>query len=294
MPNRVSDRGGDSDWDMNAPVFDPEWTGAGLPAIWVTFQEEAPANGRTGRIRWCRYPEEPVEEGPAGTAVDQLFDGADLDEGGNLALHYGSQYYDEGMSLQDPELRQSRVDCFRAAELLYLWAASKGSVHALANLGYVYSYDRCEGQYLGLDELGRRVCEPDEAFPLDRRAFECYQQAADLGHPEACYKLGDMMHDGRGCEPSLGGAAELWERGYRQAIHWNVPVWWGSAALRLGGAFEEGEGCEQSFSQALTWYERAETGLRIAVDQGDWYYRKALRNASEGVVRCRQELSGQY
>ena len=70
------------------------------------------------------------------------------------------------------------------------------------------------------------------------------------------------------------------------------PVIWGSAALRLGRAHEEGEGCEQSFDHACAWYERATTGLSIAVRSGDGWCRGALRRCEVGLTRMRQEIEG--
>lgn len=74
----------------------------------------------------------------------------------------------------------------------------------------------------------------------------------------------------------------------------DAPFVWGSAALRLGRAHEEGEGCEQSFVDARTWYERATTGLSIAVDGGDDWYQDALWRAEAGLKRVRQEIDGTY
>ena len=287
-------RGNDSNWSTNAPVCSLEFPDEGLPYVWITYQNVEPTLEVTGRDCWHSYPGALVGEELEPDLNDWFGTEADPDEDGNLALHYGAQYYDEAMNTQDEAFHQDRIDCFRAAEALFLWGASKGNAQAYVNLGYVYSYDRCEGQYLGMDEHGTWIRKDDEPFPRERRAYECFASAAKLGHPNACYKLGDLVRDGRGCEPSLKRAVELWERGYRLSSKYNVPVWWGASALRLGHAHEYGEGCIQDFAEALTWYERAETGLRIAVDQGDWYYRAALRQATDGVTRCRQELSGAY
>lgn len=292
-------RGNDSNWATNAPVFSIEFEGEGLPSIWITQPVEPPTAERTGRNCLHRYPgalvgeETEEEDDPLG-----WFDmEGDEDEDGSLALWYGGHYYDEGMRTRDPLFRQDRLDCFRAAEVLYLWSASKGNAQAFANLGYVYSYDRCEGRYLGMDETASWVDGwPDNPgpYPHERRAFECLEHAAQLGHPEACYKLGDLLRDGRGCEANPARAFLLWRKAYELAQEQDVPVWWGSAALRLGGAYENGEVCKHDFAEALRWYERAATGLQIAVDHGDWYYRKALAGARDGATRCQQELSGEY
>lgn len=53
------------------------------------------------------------------------------DPNGNIALSYGANYYIEGMSYTDPEDRETRIQCFQAAETLYLHAAAKGNVIVL-------------------------------------------------------------------------------------------------------------------------------------------------------------------
>ncbi len=279
-------RGSDGNWATNAPVFSCERNESvspgehALPIIRVTAKVKEPTPELTGRTAVQHYPDASA--------------GSDSDPDGLLALRFGANYYEEGMCTQDERFHQDRIDCFRAAELLYLWSACKGNVQAYVNLGYVYGYDRCEGQYLGVDEWGRGAHEANGEFPRERRAYECLKVAADACHPEACYKLGDLVSQGRGCAPSLTRAIDLWETAFRLASDVDVPVWWGSAALRLGDAYEEGKGCAVSFSEALRWYELAETGLQIAVDLGDWYYKKALARARGGVLRCKQELDGRY
>lgn len=292
-------RGNDSNWATNAPVFSVDFRGGELPVIWITEPVEAPSLETTGRNCFHRYPGALIDVEDEGNddPADWFSLEGNPDEDGSLALWYGGRYYDEGMRTRDPLFRQDRIDCFRAAEVLYLWAASRENVQAFVNLGYVYSYDRCEGRYLGMDEGGNWVDDwPDSPlpYPHERRAFKCYGRATEMGHPEACYKLGDLLYDGRGCEANRTLALHLWRRAFDLARDQGVPVWWGSAALRLGRSYEEGEAVRANFSKALTLYERATTGLQIAVDHGDWYYRKALAGAQDGVTRCQQELSGKY
>ena len=120
-----------------------------------------------------------------------------------------------------------------------------------------------------------------------------YSPDGDEGGWDALNLGGRYYDEGMGCVADPGEAfrwfREAYELGQRER-----PVIWGSAALRLGQACEEGEGCEQSFEEARTWYERAETGLEIAVRGGDSWYRGALRRAHDGLARVKQELSGDY
>jgi hypothetical protein len=60
-------------------------------------------------------------------------------------LGAGADYYNEAMSCDWRTER--RVECFRAAEVLYLHASRLGNAMADDDLTYVYSYDRCEGNY---------------------------------------------------------------------------------------------------------------------------------------------------
>ncbi|MBP3884391.1 MAG: sel1 repeat family protein [Olsenella sp.] len=298
-------------WSGGAPVFDWSWPSAaegdsydksyGLPNVWVTQQVVEPTESATGReCVWCYSPEG--------------------DPDGEMALSFGARYYEEGMSCDVTYEHEKRVLCFRAAELLYLHASRKGNRFADLNLGYVYSYDRCEGSYWSRlhapvetseqdDETsGPDVNEPDddglgaataarstacEELDCDSHAYEHFRRAAESGIAEACYKLGDLLRDGRGCGADLAGAFEWFCRAYRLGRD-ESPVIWGSAALRLGRAFEEGEGCDQGFDEAEDWYERAVTGLGTAVRSGETWYRGALRQAEKGLARVRQELSGMY
>ena len=258
-------------WGGDAPVFDTngiyEWGGKvwDYPDVWITVQRCEATATSTGRdCIWHYTPDDDPE--------------------GWDALAYGGGYYDEGMDCVDEILHEKRILCFQACELLYLHASAKGNRVADMCLGYLYSYDRCEGQYWHVRE---------HPFDPDKRAYEHLKQAAEAGIAEACYKLGDLVRDGRGCEPDLAYAFELFKRAFELGQK-QAPRLWGSAALRLGSAYEEGEGCVQSFVDAEHWYEIASTGLGIAVRAGDGWYRGALRRAERGLKRVRQELSGEY
>ena len=264
-----------NDWDGNAPVFrtDNEYAYGGVtypyPDVWVSEQVREPTDASTGRAYVAHYTPE-------------------ADPFGWEALEYGSHYYNEAMSCSrdDEDEHAKRILCFQAAELLYLHASYKGNPVADLNLGYVYSYDRCEGHYWDAPPEGG-------TFSCSEHAYAHYRKAAEAELGEACYKLGDLLRSGRGCEIDLDEAFVWFQRGYELGRE-EDPVIWGSAALRLGRAYEEGEGCEQSFAESLTWYERATTGLGIAVRGGDGWYRGALRHAEEGLARVKQELNGAY
>ena len=311
-------RSNGSGWDGDASVFDWEWPVAkdgssydksyGLPNVWITVQAWDPATKTVGRDCIGHYT-------------------PDEDPEGWEALRFGAEYYEEGMSCDPEDEHERRIMCFQAAELLYLHASKKGNPYADLNLGYVYSYDRCEGSYWdrnasdpapegareavtwlsshgiqldGKEELPDNVAamlgwltSSQNEFSCDEYAYKHYRKAAEAGLAEACYKLGDLLREGRGCACDLAEAFSWYKKAYDLGTN-DTPVVWGSAALRLGRAFEEGEGCEQSFESACTWYERATTGLHIAVRCGEHWYRGALRHAEKGLARTKQELNSEY
>ena len=96
----------------------------GLPRIWVS--EPAP-DGR-GRTFVASYP-------------------CGADRGGWRALELAEVYFSEALGLPGEEHRRRRVDCYRAAEMLLLHAAARGSVGAHCRLGVIYEGDLCEGAY---------------------------------------------------------------------------------------------------------------------------------------------------
>ena len=211
-----------------------------------------------------------------------------LDPDGEIALKYGVDYYCEGMGYVDPADRSTRIECFQAAELLYRHAAARGNVLALLNLGYLYSYDRCEGDYW--DDFYRLMNQlPKEPFSRERRAFECFEAADAAGIGEASLKLGDLYRFGIGCEDNARKAYACYQRALDK-IEYESAAIAGSIALRFGECHEEGFGCEQSFESALGWYERAAATLKEAVEAGDTWYERSLARARAGLKRCRQEV----
>lgn len=262
--------------EPGVPVFEinPDSTtrypnGDKLPGILVT----APVRDREGNILGRRYT---MAYPPQGG-----------DPQGEEALWQGGCYYEEAMEYTDAADREKRVDCFRATELLYRHAAGKGNAVANMCLGYVYSYDRCEGRYW-VDPDAAEAAAP---YPRKERAFACFFAAAQACIPEACYKLGDMYKNGVGCEPDGREAYRWYARSQELATRGERPVILGSIALRLADCYEEGLGCEQSFPLALKMFRRAVSALEVAVDTGETWYEKPLAAARAGVKRCEQELA---
>lgn len=268
------------------PVFEFDFsdfreTKAGrLPLIWVTVPLYETTGGdeplRRDRIDcWPQFYED---------------DAAPQDD--ETPLQYGSWYYNEAMRYQAPDEHEMRVEAFQAAEVLYLWAAAAGNVQAVVNLGYIYSYDRCENGYWA--RTLRIIEGDDDAYgwecPRDAWAYACWQHGAERGHAESCYKLGDFQKYGRGCAKDEAAALASYRRGY-ELSKGDGDGYWGPPALRLATCYEEGIGCDPDFEQARHWYGIARAGLSIIVNSGNWYYRRSLNQAEDGAKRMDQELS---
>ena len=161
----------------------------GLPRIWVS--EPAP-DGR-GRTFVASYP-------------------CGADRGGWRALELAEVYFSEALGLPGEEHRRRRVDCYRAAEMLLLHAAARGSVGAHCRLGVIYEGDLCEGAYW--DGLADRQALHKADTPCDERAYLHFSFGAYHGHGECCWRLGDLVAAGRGCASSAARAFSLYRRAF--------------------------------------------------------------------------------
>ncbi|MDE8703066.1 hypothetical protein PZH32_08850 [Adlercreutzia equolifaciens] len=244
-----------------------------LPRIWIT--ERAQGGDGCGRAFVASYPSGP-------------------DKGGWRAFDLAEIYFAEALSLAGEEHRAQRVECYRAAEILLLHAASRGHVAAHWRLGIIYEGDLGEGRYWeGL--LESRALHSAKT-PCDERAWRHFSYAAYHGHGEACWRLGDMVAAGRGCVADVGRAWQLYRRAFEleNGAFDEDRASTGNAALRLARAFELGRGCAQSFRRARTWYRVAACSLGAAFDQGQWHYKRERAEARRGVARMAQELDGRY
>lgn len=132
---------------------------------------------------------------------------------------------------------------------------------------------------------GMMLADPEHA----NTRLDCFR-AADAGVAEACYKLGDAYKNGIGCDIDEQKAYASYRRA-GQCDDGRAPYQTGSIALRLAECLENGIGCEHDFGLALGQYERAERFLDAAVSTGDWYYKRALHGARDGITRCKQETA---
>lgn len=128
------------------------------------------------------------------------------------------------------------------------------------------------------------------------KAEKMYRKAAEQGHAEAQYKLGQMHSVGRGARLSQIEAAKWYRAAADQGHNWarhslahlyedGRGVAWDekeattlllAAALdghagsqaHMGERFEEGRGVERDYSKALDWYRRGAEGGDIVAQVG--------------------------
>ncbi len=232
----------------------------------------------------------PAPDGRGRTFVASYPCGAD--RGGWRALELAEVYFSEALGLPGEEHRRRRVDCYRAAEMLLLHAAARGSIGAHCRLGVIYEGDLCEGAYW--DGLADRQALHKADTPCDERAYLHFSFGAYHGHGECCWRLGDLAAAGRGCASSAARAFSLYRRAFDLGSGRidEDRASTGNAALRLARAFELGRGCEQDFRRARTWYRLAAIGLGAAFDAGQWHFKRERIEARRGVARMAQEHAG--
>lgn len=235
---------------------------------------------------------EPDVDGPGRTFIAAYPSGPD--RAGVRAMELAEVCFAEALGLVGEECRRQRIDCYRAAEVLFLHAAARGNVAAHCRLGIIYADNLCEGEYWqGLLEC-RALHSADT--PCDERAYAHFSFGALHGHAECCWRLGELVAAGRGCAPDAVRALTL----YRQAFDGENGrldedcAQTGNAALRLARAFELGRGCSQDFRRARTWYRLAAISLGAAFDAGQWHFKRERIEARRGIARMAQELAGTY
>lgn len=99
-----------------------------LPRIWLSEQVANTSRDGGRRVFVESYPSAP-------------------DRGGARALELGDRYLGEGLHPKGGLEGRGRVECFKAAEILYLHAVRRGNREAAARLRRIYRDDLCEGDY---------------------------------------------------------------------------------------------------------------------------------------------------
>lgn len=272
----------------------------GLPRIWLSEKACAASSGsiQPRKLSGC-YP-------------------SDTDKGGVRALALAERYFAEGLNLVGEQSKTERVQCFQAAELLYMHAMHRGNLPACTRLGVLYRFDMCRGSYLK-DRLFKKG-KHAKAISAEATAFRLFRKAASQGDAEAMVQLGEMLIAGVGCSrnPDLAfkffksairrcsgmsfGQVEgsVFSEDGRHKMHRVLASYpedaanMGNAALHIAEAFEQGRGARQSFSMARIWYEVAYEALSLSFDHGFWYSKRNKCKARQGYLRALQEINGKY
>lgn len=271
----------------SVPVFQVDRKGGlrteKLPRIWLSEIVPDKGDGGSSRRFVCSYPN-------------------GHDSGGKRALELAERYFSEGLSCYGTE---SAVECFQAAEILYLHACERGSVEAHTRLGVLYRSDMCKGRYwkyaISSHAKHARECVAEKAVKMLRRA-------AARGSAEAKWQLGDMIHESADTPSDEALAFSLYKGSFCRASGCSLGsvesivdvhdvlnlvqgedstlLHAGCAARRIAECVEAGRGCAKDARRALAWYEAAAHLLDSCVDAGCWHYAEELARAQAGAARA--------
>lgn len=115
----------------NVPVFAIDRMGTEfrerLPRIWLSEKVSNTRHDGMRRVFVESYPSAP-------------------DHGGTVALELGDRYLGEGMKARNRMPKES-LECFKAAEILYLHSVRRGNRDAAGRLRRIYAEDLCQGDY---------------------------------------------------------------------------------------------------------------------------------------------------
>ncbi len=180
---------------------------------------------------------------------------------------------DELIALADKYYEGEEKD-YDKAFALYSEAAAKGSLYALAHLGWCYVWGEgvendkhkgfalikesaekgnAEGLYcLGVCYYNGKGVEKDYA-----EAVKWYRKSAELGNPKAQYNLGVCYRKGEGVEKDYAEAVKWWRKSAEQGNP--------KAQYNLGVCCYNGEGVEKDYAEAVKWWRKsAEQGVSDA------------------------------
>lgn len=121
-----------------------------LPRIWLSEKVSNTRHDGEGRVFVESYPSAP-------------------DRGGELALELGDRYLGEGLGLRERGGGEE-VECFKAAEILYLHAVRRGNREAASRLRRIYADDLCQGDYFR-PHLEMRARHAQRGVPASRVAL---------------------------------------------------------------------------------------------------------------------------
>ena len=190
---------------------------------------------------------------------------AEIADGNDDAMNTLGAFYYDG--------RRGFEQSFTIAMKYYNMAAANGNRQAQENLGYCYYYGR-DGE-------------------VDyEKAFHYFALGAFDGHLISLYKIGDMYYNGYYVKKNLKEAFVIYERCIENMTEEAESYVAGPVLLRLGNMYLNGEGTEKNTRTALACYQSAERFLySMVVDDGNYMYKKSLKQAIEGQEKARAEMA---
>ena len=175
---------------------------------------------------------------------------------------------DELIALADKYYEGEKKE-YDKAFALYVEAAAKGSLYALARLGWCY----VQGEGVEEDEqkgfaLIRESAEKGNTegqifmghyYNVIKRNYKetikWYSKAAEKGNSEGQFCLGLCYYNGMFYPGGLGG-----ERNYVEAVRWfqkSARQGNSDAQYRLGNCYKKGKGVENDYVEAIKWYRKS-------------------------------------
>ncbi len=222
--------------------------GDALPRIWLT---EAASEGE-GRVFSAVYPSGP-------------------DACGLKAEELGERCFAEGLSSSAVGNLALRIACFQAAEICFLHAADRGSIHALVRLATIYREDLCCG--------GTWFARQNPGRVANQEGLRLLKRAAEQGIAEACWLLSEAE-----------GQSRFWAL---RAVKLADDSSWeqGNAWLAMARALEAQAQDLGGIHAAFEAYNRAANALAFCNNSGNWHAKRFLAEARGGRLRTAQELT---
>lgn len=214
--------------------------------------------------------------------------------GPHTALNYASMYYEEALEYTEEAMKNVRRDCFKSAELLYMFAATSDKFQdravAWRKLGELYLHDRTNGELWPQCKTEVQASFPEvmKIDDLQKRAHYCFERSAEAGDVQGRYLLADELLSGQACTIDESRAFQILSNLWAEAESQPMDIA-GEIAIRLSKAYEFGYGCEQSFENAAEFCKKAIIAFEIASNDSEDSWIK-LRKAQKVLARIDQEL----
>ena len=139
-------------------------------------------------------------------------------------------YFEVGTMFFNPTGRFKKN--FKRAQEYFLKAADMGHVSAQYMVGYMYEHGHVERNIQKAIEYHKRAADGGHAlspthlailYQMEEcknyhQAFKYAQIAADLDEKEGQFVLGNLLYMGRGCEPNVNKAYEMYSKAYQHGV----------------------------------------------------------------------------